>query len=906
MKEEIEIKQLNNLSIMDTMKNIEENYQRTDLQHKQRTIKDLIRFIKNVSYRNADKHLPTPNFSILLGAGASVTSGIRSGQDLIMQWKSDIYKDLNDASAFKELTVERINAYFDSTHMDWYDKSNPYSSLFEKQFDLQRQRRIFVEKEVANKNPSIGYAYLVKLIDEGYFNTIFTTNFDDLLNEAFYRYSHSRPIVCAHDSSITGVTVTSERPKIIKLHGDYLYDNIKTTLRETESLESNMRMKFQEFAKDFGLIVVGYSGQDRSIMDILTYLLQHEEYFKNGVYWCLRKQDLFNLSTELKKLLWKERVYYVLIDGFDELMAELNNDLNNGSLPIDNTFLSWRHQEDTIRELTENKFLEESKSDILKSAFNRLKKELNSSRYNDFINYMKNVREEGKNTSYKKRPEIKSQLRDFSDDERQTVEELQRSMFMMPHNGMLIKVKSKLEDMDIIKIPDSKYKLELLQLYVDSHDDLTDQQIQTYFNELIRLAPREQKYYVIASNRLKSYQLSIKYIEDALPHFPNDAYIHNKIAELLIEHLEDAGAETKEELQKAEEHVQKSIELDGSMRNDAYGYQARIYKIKYRNDIQILKDKQAELCTKMTGQDPHHPNVLYVLKLCNKLTEKIIKESIDFYDKADDNISLEKCYMHLLDLYAEDSTFSFSNIEQIFAEYESQFEPSSNYQMRKGMILLQYEYLQDAIDIFDTLEETERVIIQKMKCLAYLGQNENLDSLFNKVNKTPAIKKAYYELSNRYEEWNEYIKTQAPITIESSIGDVLEYVFTLLKIGDFDEVEKILKPYYDSPQYSNGVIIINYLFARQKIGKNVDSQIKNKIIESKYIQYDDIEKIGAYGVLGDRHEMYKYLCRLLKQEPILKYSIDTWPIMDKYRTEEKYIDLMKRTPQRMSENKQVK
>lgn len=890
---------------MDTMKNQEESYQRTDLQHKQRTVKDLIRFIKNVSYRNADKHLPTPNFSILLGAGASVTSGIRSGQDLIMHWKTEIYKEMHDASSLGELTTEKINAYFDSTHMDWYDKSNPYSSLFEKQFDLQRQRRIFVEKEVANKNPSIGYAYLVRLIDEGYFNTIFTTNFDDLLNEAFYRYSHSRPIVCAHDSSITGVTVTSERPKIIKLHGDYLYDNIKTTLRETESLESNMRMKFQEFAKDFGLIVVGYSGQDRSIMDILTYLLQHEEYFKNGVYWCLRKQDISNLSTELKKLLWKERVYYIIIDGFDELMAEFNNDLNKGSLPIDDSFLSWRHQEDTIRELTENKFLKESKSYILESAFNRLNKELNSSKYNDFINYIKNINEKtrdgGKNNAYKRRPERKSYLRDFSDEEKQTFEEMQRNMFLTPYNRTSTKVKKQLESMDILKIPDSKYKLELLQLYVDSHESLTDRQIQLYFNELIRLAPQEQKYYVIASNRIRNYRSSIKYIEEALQYFPNDAFIHEKIAEILIEHFEDAGVVIEEDFQKAEEHIQKSIELDGTVRNDAYGYLARLYKVKYKNDIQTLKSKQSELCTKMAELDAHHPNVLYVLKICNKLTETAIKESIGFYEKADDNISLEKCYMHLLDLYAGDSTYSFSDIAQIFTEYESRFEPSSSYQMRKGMLLVQYEYLQDAIDIFDSLEETERVIIQKMKCFAYLAQNDKLESLFNKVNKTPAIQKAYYECTNQYEELKEYIKTNEPITSESSIEDIMEYVFVLLKVGDFAEVEKILKPYYDSPQYSNGVIIINYLFARQKLGKNVDSQIKNKIIDSKYIQYEDLEKIGAYGVLGEKQEMYKHLSRLLKKEPILKYSIDTWPIMDKYRQEEKYISLIKRYPQSLRE-----
>lgn len=242
----------------------------TELSHKKRTVLDLVRYIENRSPIHSG--VGTPNFTLFLGAGASITSGIRSGRQLIEEWKNDIYNESGVDISQEE--------FFVNQGRDWYDESNPYASLFEHRFDLQRQRRLFVEKEVADKTPSIGYAYLVNLIERGYFNTIFTTNFDDLLNEAFYRFSFVRPIVCAHDSSISGVTITSSRPKIIKLHGDYLFDNIKATLRETESLEQNMRMKFQEFAKDYGLIVIGYSGQDRSIRDILTYLLQHDEYLK--------------------------------------------------------------------------------------------------------------------------------------------------------------------------------------------------------------------------------------------------------------------------------------------------------------------------------------------------------------------------------------------------------------------------------------------------------------------------------------------------------------------------------------------------------------------------------------------------------------------------------------------------
>jgi hypothetical protein len=55
----------------------------------------------------------------------------------------------------------------------------------------------------------------------------------------FHQFSDLRPIVCAHDSAISSITITSKRPKIIKLHGDYLFDDIKSTVRETESLEEN-------------------------------------------------------------------------------------------------------------------------------------------------------------------------------------------------------------------------------------------------------------------------------------------------------------------------------------------------------------------------------------------------------------------------------------------------------------------------------------------------------------------------------------------------------------------------------------------------------------------------------------------------------------------------------------------
>ena len=254
-----------------------------------------------------------PNFSLLLGAGASNTSGVKTAEDMIGEWRRVLFSRANDGTGFQEWLAEQ----------SWFNHEDEYSILFETMFDQPSQRRVYIEECVKDAHPSWGYVYLTNLLSNKYFNVVFTTNFDDLINEACYLYSDGlRPLVAAHDSAIQGIRLTSGRPKIIKLHGDFLYDNIKNTLAELETLETNTKRKLYQFAQEYGLVVLGYNGRDRSVMDTLDLLLRDEENFKQGVYWCLRRGA--TKSRRLQDLLRRERVYLVEIDGFDEFAADIN------------------------------------------------------------------------------------------------------------------------------------------------------------------------------------------------------------------------------------------------------------------------------------------------------------------------------------------------------------------------------------------------------------------------------------------------------------------------------------------------------------------------------------------------------------------------------------------------------
>lgn len=256
-----------------------------------------------------------PNFAILIGAGASVSSGIKSSRSMIKEWREQLYLESNSELSFQEW-LENQN---------WYNIEKEYSILFEKLYDGPGQRRIYIETCIEGANPSWGYIYLSNIIANNYFNVVFTPNFDDLLNEACFRYAQCKPVVCAHDSEVLSVRVTQARPKIIKLHGDFLYENIKNTVKETENLEKNMRDKFIQFCREYGLITIGYSCNDDSIIDNINMMLKTEGYLPNGLYCCIRKNNI--PSNNLKRLLEKEGSYLVEIDGFDEFMADLHEGL---------------------------------------------------------------------------------------------------------------------------------------------------------------------------------------------------------------------------------------------------------------------------------------------------------------------------------------------------------------------------------------------------------------------------------------------------------------------------------------------------------------------------------------------------------------------------------------------------
>lgn len=336
------------------------------LKNKQKTPANIAELIRNKTGNH-------PNFCWFLGAGASRSSGISTAGELVEKWRREAFNELcpspedRDSKYMKEWLLKNEGS--------WYDEQSEYGCFMERKFSVPRQRRQFIELEVNDKVPSIGYAYLVRLAEKHFVRTSFTTNFDDLINEAFYQFSSTRPVVCAHDSSIEGIPINSERPKIIKLHGDYLFDKLQTTSNETTALGPNMDLKLREFAKEYGLIMIGYGGCDRSVMHPIEDMLKNATYLQNGIYWCFRKAD--EISRDVFNQLSKPNAFYAIIEGFDEFLAELYSILIGSDTPFNSKVASDRADK-VIESYISSLTLQTCNSKVISAHLARLKAERDS------------------------------------------------------------------------------------------------------------------------------------------------------------------------------------------------------------------------------------------------------------------------------------------------------------------------------------------------------------------------------------------------------------------------------------------------------------------------------------------------------------------------------------------------
>lgn len=243
--------------------------------------------------------LRAPNLMWLLGAGASASAGVPTADDMVLEFKRDIYcsrqgvareivGDLGDP-----LVRRHLQRYFDDAgSFPAAGDADEYAVYFEEAFPDEGDRRRYLDLKVQAGRPTYGHYGLAALLTAGRTRAVWTTNVDHLVEDAtaltFGGTGGLAVATLGTADSARDVLLDGTRPLLAKLHGDYQHRRLKMIRQELQDQDAVLRAALIDACGQRGLIVVGYSGRDASVMHALGEAARTGRGFPAGLFWICR------------------------------------------------------------------------------------------------------------------------------------------------------------------------------------------------------------------------------------------------------------------------------------------------------------------------------------------------------------------------------------------------------------------------------------------------------------------------------------------------------------------------------------------------------------------------------------------------------------------------------------------
>ena len=276
-----------------------------------------------------------------LGAGASASAGIPTGYAMITDFKKRLFCQmaglkLQEVDANDPIWESRINLFFNTKSiLPPANAPTEYAAAFEAVYPTPEARRNYIELAIRKGTPSFAHRALAALITSKKIPCIFTTNFDQLVETAV---THTDQLVSPEERAYLTVAAIdnanraqlsireSRWPLLAKIHGDFQSVELKNTTDELKNQDKTMRSALTAACTTFGLIVVGYSGRDASVMEALTAAISLHNAFPGGIYWVTRSEkSLLPAVTQFLEQAMQAGISTKIVESqtFDELAAEI-------------------------------------------------------------------------------------------------------------------------------------------------------------------------------------------------------------------------------------------------------------------------------------------------------------------------------------------------------------------------------------------------------------------------------------------------------------------------------------------------------------------------------------------------------------------------------------------------------
>lgn len=281
-------------------------------------------FLRSLRQNRNSKH------SILIGAGASIESGLPSAMDCIWEWKKQLFISNNPtltaayANIKNDIARKNIQQWLDNqTGYPEINSDMEYSFYVEKAYPIPSDRRKYFENLAIDKEASIGYHLLMMLAEKEMIKSVWTTNFDGLVIKTAHNYNLV-PIEITLESQDRIFRNDSDKElSCVMLHGDYKYGPLKNTELELDCQSDVFSHAFTYESSKRNFFVIGYSGRDKSLMDVLK--KSYSEPGSGRLYWCGYGRNIPSNVQELIEIanLNGREVFYIPTDGFDTTLLNI-------------------------------------------------------------------------------------------------------------------------------------------------------------------------------------------------------------------------------------------------------------------------------------------------------------------------------------------------------------------------------------------------------------------------------------------------------------------------------------------------------------------------------------------------------------------------------------------------------
>lgn len=281
-------------------------------------------------------------FILLLGAGASVSSGCSSNRQLI---------------------EEIVRDYSNGHNLTWNERIEEFYNILDSN---KSNRHVIMERYLAGRGISPGYIYLSELIRDGYFNIIFTTNFDPLLEDAVGYNMKTREFKLIIRGEIDDDRIEeilkfkTPRVKIVKLHGDLNAKIFYIKPRDVSIFPKNFEDVLERYFNG-DMIIVGHSLKGSDIANCIRADAE-------GKIWHVHP-DVHSSNNEAIPAIRSHTTISGKYGDFDEFFFNLHYELSKRRLKEFDKALDKKIVKELEREEREDRYIE---SKVTDSAIQRL------------------------------------------------------------------------------------------------------------------------------------------------------------------------------------------------------------------------------------------------------------------------------------------------------------------------------------------------------------------------------------------------------------------------------------------------------------------------------------------------------------------------------------------------------